>query len=403
LINIILDIFNYILVAILIGVSATWIALIKSMLRTFNESPFLDKFEKKKHEKPKVSIILPARNEEKFIEKCLDSLIKQDYDNYEIITINDSSNDSTGDIIKKYSEKFPKVVFVDAKPKPDGWIGKNWACIEGYKKASGDLLLFTDADTVHTSSVISLAVSHLLSLELDVLTVIPRMLCLDKITKITLPMISTFLHTRFSALRVNDTSKNTGYFFGSFFIIKKSTYDSVGTHESVKGELVEDGALGRKVKESGFKMRMVRGEHLVDAVWARDMHTLWNALKRLMISFYLQNAKMAVASFFGVLFLLFMPFPILGYSIIFFNSTDSFLILFAISCIASILVYIGGILDATKGLDLKIKYSLFAPVGGFIVVSGFLAGLTQAKSKTALSWRGRTYHMKGQVQKSINV
>ena len=403
MINIVLDIINYILVAILIGVSATWIALIKSMLRTFNESPFLDKFEKKEHGKPKVSIILPARNEEKFIGKCLDSLIKQDYDNYEIVTINDSSNDATGDIIKKYSEKFPKVISVDAKPKPDGWMGKNWACIEGYKKASGDLLLFTDADTVHTSSVISLAVSHLLSLELDALTVIPRMLCLDKITKITLPMISTFLHTRFSALRVNDTSKGTGYFFGSFFIIKKSTYDSVGTHEGVKGELVEDGALGRKVKESDFKMRMVRGEHLIDAVWARDMPTLWNALKRLMIPLYLQNAKIAVASFFGVLFLLFMPFPILGYSIIFFNSTDSFLTLFAISCIASILVYIGGILDATKGLDLKIKYSLFAPVGGFIVVSGFLAGLIQAKSKTAISWRGRTYHMKGQVQKSINV
>jgi len=403
LINILLDIINYILVAILIGVSATWIALIKSMLRTFNESPFLDKFEKKEHEKPRVSIILPARNEEKFIEKCLNSLLNQDYDNYEIITINDSSTDSTRNIIKEYSKKFPKIISVDAKPKPDGWIGKNWACIEGYKKASGDLLLFTDADTVHTSSVISLAVSHLLSLKLDALTVIPRMLCLDKITKITLPMISTFLHTRFSALRVNDTSKGTGYFFGSFFIIKKSTYDSVGTHEGVKGELVEDGALGRKVKESGFKMRMVRGEHLVDAVWARDMPTLWNALKRLMIPLYLQNAKIAVASFFGVLFLLFMPFPILGYSIIFFNSTDSFLMLFAISCIASILVYIGGILDATKGLDLKIKYSLFAPVGGFIVVSGFLAGLIQAKSKTAISWRGRTYHMKGQVQKSINV
>ena len=401
MINILLDVINYILVAILIGVSATWIALIKSMLRTFNESPFLDKFEKKEHEKPRVSVILPARNEEKFIEKCLNSLLNQDYDNYEIITINDSSTDSTGNIIKEYSKKFPKIISVDAKPKPDGWIGKNWACIEGYKKASGDLLLFTDADTTHTGSVISLAVSHLLSLELDALTVIPRMLCLDKITKITLPMISTFLHTRFSALRVNDTSKGTGYFFGSFFIIKKSTYDSVGTHEGVKGELVEDGALGRKVKESNFKMRMVRGEHLIDAVWARDSFTLWNALKRLMIPLYLQNAKIAVASFFGVLFLLFMPFPILGYSIIF--SSDSSLVLFVISCIASSLVYLGGIFDAVKGLDLKLRYSLFVPVGSLIVVCGFLAGLIQAKSKTAVAWRGRTYHMKGQIQKSINV
>ena len=401
MINIVLDIINYILIAILIGVSATWIALIKSMLKTFNESPFLDKFEKKEHEKPKVSVILPARNEEKFIEKCLNSLVEQDYDNYEIIAINDSSNDSTGVIMKKYSEKFPKVVFVDAKPKPDGWMGKNWACMEGYKVASGDLLLFTDADTNHKRSVISLAVSHLLSLDLDALTVIPKMLCLDRITKITLPMISTFLHTRFSALRVNDTSKNTGYFFGSFFIMKKSTYDSVGTHESVKSELVEDGALGKKVKESNFKMRMVRGEHLIDAVWARDSFTLWNALKRLMIPLYLQNARIAVASFFGVLFLLFMPFPILGYSLIF--SGDSSLVLFVISCIASSLVYLGGMLDAVKGLDLKLRYSLFAPVGSFIVVCGFLAGLIQAKSKSAVSWRGRTYHMKGQVQKSINV
>jgi glucan phosphoethanolaminetransferase (alkaline phosphatase superfamily) len=121
-----------------------------------------------------------------------------------------------------------------------------------------------------------------------------------------------------------------------------------------------------------------------------------------MIPLYLQNARIAVASFFGVLFLLFMPFPIFAYSAIIFNS-DSSLMLFVISCIASLLVYLGGIIDAAKGLELKLRYSLLAPVGSLIVVSGFLAGLIQAKSKTAVSWRGRTYHMKGQVQKSINV
>ena len=401
--NLILDIFHYILVAILIGVSSTWVILIKSMIMTFHESPFLDKFEKKDHVKPKVSIILPARNEEKFIDKCLVSLLNQDYDNYEIIVINDSSEDSTGDLIKKYAKKYSKIIPVDANPKPVGWVGKNWACMEGYKKATGELLLFTDADTKHANSVISLAVSHLLSLELDALTVIPRMLCLDLITKITLPMISTFLHTRFSALRVNDKSKNTGYFFGSFFIIKKTTYDSVGTHEGVRQELIEDGALGKKVKESGFKMRMVRGEHLIDAVWARDINTLWNALKRLMVPFYLQNAKLAVASSIGVLFLLFMSFPIFAYSVILFNDTTSSLVLVVIAGIASALVYTAAILDATKGLDLGTKYALLAPIGSFIVVGGFFAGLIQAKSKDAVSWRGTTYSKKGQTQRSINV
>ncbi|MDC8438053.1 MAG: glycosyl transferase, partial [Candidatus Nitrosotenuis sp.] len=76
-------------------------------------------------------------------------------------------------------------------------------------------------DTRHSRSVISLAVSHLLSLGLDALTVIPKMNCLDSWTKITLPVLSTFLHTRFSALRVNDPTKKTGYFFGSFFVIRR--------------------------------------------------------------------------------------------------------------------------------------------------------------------------------------
>ena len=81
-------------------------------------------------------------------------------------------------------------------------------------------------------------------------------------------------------------------------------------HEGVKHEIIEDGALGRKVKESGHKMRIVRGDDLIDAVWARDASTLWHALKRLMVPLYLQSEKIAVGSFFAVLFLLFIPFPV---------------------------------------------------------------------------------------------
>jgi chlorobactene glucosyltransferase len=265
------DVFNYSIAAIMIGVAGAWISLLRSMVASFRNTPLLDVFPLKEHETPKVSIILPARNEEEFIATCLDSLLDQNYENYEIIAIDDSSEDATGDIIAKYATKDKKVVHVSAGPKPDGWMGKNWACMEGYRRATGDLLLFTDSDTKHSPSTVRFAVSHLISLELDALTVIPKMNCLDSWTKITLPVLSTFLHTRFSALRVNDPTKKTGYFFGSFFIMKKSTYEQVGMHEGVKGEIIEDGALGKKVKESGFKMRMVRGDHLVDAVWARSL------------------------------------------------------------------------------------------------------------------------------------
>ena len=399
----IIDIFNFSLTAILIGVSGVWIFLIKSMINSFRFTPYLDKFEKIKHNNPKVSIILPARNEEEFIAKCLDTLVDQDYPNYEIIAIDDSSEDSTGNIISEYAKQNSKVIPVSARPKPDGWMGKNWACMEGYKKATGELLLFTDADTTHARNVISLAVSHLLSFNLDALTAIPKMVSIDFWTKITLPMLSTFLHTRFSAIRVNDPSKKTGYFFGSFFIIKQKTYEKVGTHESVKQEIIEDGALGKKVKDSGYKMKMVRGDHLIDAIWARDKSTLWNALKRLMIPLYLQSHGIAVGIFFAVLFLLFMPFPIFVYSSILTFETLSNSMVFVSSLIASLLIYTGAVIEVKKGVQLKLIYSLFGPIGSLVVVLGFLSGLLQAKKDSSVSWRGRTYSMKDHVQDSIRI
>ena len=401
--DLILDIFNYTLTAILIGVCGAWIFLLKSMLDSFRFTPYLDKFENTSKTNPKVSIILPARNEEEFLGKCLDSLVKQDYENYEIIVIDDSSEDKTGEIISEYAKKYPKIIPVSAKPKPDGWMGKNWACMEGYSKATGELLLFTDADTKHAENVITLAVSHLNSFGLDALSAIPKMLTFDFWTNITLPMISTFLHTRFSALNVNNPAKKTGYFFGSFFILKKTTYQKVGTHEGVKQEIIEDGALGKKVKDAGYKMKMVRGEHLIEAVWARDKGTLWNALKRLMVPLYLQSGKIAIGIFFAIVFLLFVPFPILAISTSLAIESTSAKILCITSAIASILIYTGAIIEVKVSLKLKLVYSIFAPLGSLAVILGFLSGLLQAKRTSAVTWRDRSYSMKDHSQSSIRV
>jgi chlorobactene glucosyltransferase len=400
--ELIVDVFNYSLTAILVGVSLAWIFLIKSLTDSVRLTPYLDKFEREEHDNPKVSIILPARNEEKFIGECLDSLIDQDYTNYEIIVIDDSSEDATWDIISEYAKKNTKIIPIKAQKKPDGWMGKNWACMEGYKKASGKLLLFTDADTKHSQNVISLAVSHLLSCNLDALSAIPKMRVMDFWTRITLPMISIFLHTRFSAIRVNDPSKKTAYFFGSFFIIKQKTYQAVGMHEGVKHEIIEDGALGKKVKESKHRMKIVRGDQQIEAVWARDKSTLWNALKRLMVPLYLQSEKIAIGSFFAVLFLLFMPFPILAYSAMWALETTSFSILFGASFVASIMIYAGAVIEVKKLLQLRLTDAVFAPIGSLVVALGFLSGLLHAKSST-VSWRGREYSMKDHIQNSINV
>ena len=171
MIDIISDIFNFVFTIILIGVFLAWLSLMHSMFQSFTKTPFLDVFENKNTSNPKVSVILPARNEEDYISKCLETLSVQDYKNFEIIAIDDSSKDKTGEIIEEFVEKDSKIIHVTAREKPENWMGKNWACMEGFKKATGDLMLFTDADTKFEKNVITLAVSHLQSENLDALTV----------------------------------------------------------------------------------------------------------------------------------------------------------------------------------------------------------------------------------------
>ena len=425
--DIAISVILYVISGMMICIIGAWVYLLRSMTATFYNVPYLEMpainntQQKQTHpnitstseqddscnprsdssdvSQPFVSVIIPARNETNYIKRCLDSLASQSYDNYEIIAIDDSSDDDTFEIITRCAKDHPELIIpVSARPKPDDWMGKNWACIEGYQKAKGDLLLFTDADTHHDPDVIALAVRYFHANKLDALTVMPKMLAPDFWVKSALPMISVFLHTRFSALKVNDPNSKTGYFFGSFFILKRQTYRSIGTHKSVRGEVIEDGALGRKTKEAGYKMRMVKGEHLIDAIWARNFDTLWHALKRLIIPLRTQNGfAMTLGIVIAVAFLLFAPFLALGvgvFALLLDGSLEltnvlSVIILICASSIACMLICTGAILESKTGLHIGSVYGLFAPLGGFVISAGFLAGLLG--SNPSVVWRGRQY------------
>ncbi len=220
--NLVFDIFNVVLLSIMLGVLATWIYLLAYIARSFRKAPKLDTVSNTKW--PKVSVIIPARNEERFISTCLTTIRKQDYPNYNIIAIDDSSTDRTAHLMKEHASQDNKITFVEAGPKPDGWAGKNWACYQGYIRSDGDLLLFTDADTDYAKNVISSAVSKMTNEGLDALTLIPRLVCIDRWTKITMPFLSTFLNSSNSPLRVNDHTHKIGYFFGIFYVIKRNFY-----------------------------------------------------------------------------------------------------------------------------------------------------------------------------------
>jgi chlorobactene glucosyltransferase len=398
-----------ILSVLMFAIFSAWLYFIIYTIISFKRLPKLESINQKQYaiiimdEFPKVSVILPARNEEKYIAKCLDSLLNQSYPNFEIVAINDSSSDKTDEIIQRYHILNSKVVAINAESKQEeGWIGKNWACYKGYLNSTGEIFLFTDADTVHSSSTMSLAVTYLIKQNLDALTAIPKILSEEDILmKITLPLLWTLSYAKYSALRANNPKSKTGYLFGSFFIITRKTYEAVGTHKAVKSEIVEDGALGRKVKEEKFKLKVVRGERYVEAIWARDLNTLLDGLRRLMIPLYQRERTSALLMTISSFLLLLLPFILLPFLLFnttlffidsYYVSANDFLLLIDMATIA--LLFSTCAIQSKYALFQNMLYTLGSPLAGVIIFFAFVSSILDATKKNAVNWKGRQYIIK---------
>jgi hypothetical protein len=222
-----------------------------------------------------------------------------------------------------------------------------------------------------------------------------------------LPLLWTLSYAKYSALRANNPKSKIGYFFGSFFIITRKTYESVGTHKSVKTEIVEDGALGRKVKEEKFKLRVVRGEKYIEAVWARDFNTLWHGLRRLMIPLYQRERTNALLMTVCSFLLLLLPFIVLPFFVLFsiaihsfmdgyyrYNSAQVYDFLLLVDIMAITILFLTGILQSKYTLFQNSIYALGSPLAGVIIVCAFISSILDAAKKNAVNWKDRQYTIK---------
>ena len=218
--------FDFFLVMISLLISGATFRLISLWTKSIRHSARLtEKNGIQIHTTQIVSIVVPARNEEKYIKNCIESLLKQDYPNFELILVNDKSDDHTLDIMKRYSEREHNVQVIDLDYKPDDWIGKSWGCYRGYLQAEGEILLFTDADTYHNKSTLRLAIPYFTEHKLDALSLLPKMLAPNFIAKVTLPFLTLYQQTYISPININDPTKKTINFLAQFYMIKKKVYE----------------------------------------------------------------------------------------------------------------------------------------------------------------------------------
>ncbi len=292
---------------------------------------------------PRVSIIVPARNEEEIIEQALNTMLALDYDNYEVIAVNDRSTDRTGEIMESiekrphpstcsgqaFSQRTremghpenphplakderrmgpPEFRVVHHRELPPGWLGKTHAMWTAANQATGDWLLFTDADVLFKPDSLRRALTYAESVPADHVVLFPRMIMKRPGEYMMIAFFQTMFMFGHRPWKVADPSTDDHMGVGAFNLVRRRVYDAVGTYEALRMEVLDDMKLGKVVKKAGFAQRNVFGGDLISIRWAKGALGVVNNLTKNFFAVLSFQWWRTVISAFGLAFLNFGPF-----------------------------------------------------------------------------------------------
>lgn len=226
---------------------------------------------------PMVSILVPARNEEQNIGRCIRSLLAQDYPSFEVLVLDDQSTDGTLAILNQIADSQPHLQILIGSAPPEDQSGKNWACSQLASQAQGDLLLFTDADTVHQPRTLYQIVTALMGEQADLLTGFPRQQVFSWMEKFLVPFFtwaSLCFIPLWLAYRIR--SQTFVVAIGQMMLFRREAYQKIGGHAALGKTIVDDLTLARRIKAAGMRWRVAR---LSDLISCRMYHEGWEAVQ----------------------------------------------------------------------------------------------------------------------------
>lgn len=210
-----------------------------------------------------VSVIVPARNESATIATVIRSILATTYDPMELLVVDDRSSDDTAGVVSRISDS--RLRLIHGAELPEGWYGKPWACYQGYLAATGDLLLFTDADTQHDKELIGRAAGALIQEQAGLVTVSPLQRCVTFWERVVMPQIWFLLALRYHPPTVNRARQERDVIAnGQFILTTREAYEAVGTHAAVRREVAEDLALAQAYLRHGRKLHFAFAERLME-------------------------------------------------------------------------------------------------------------------------------------------
>ena len=234
---------------------------------------------------PLVSVIVPARNEAKNIGPCLDSLLKQDYPDFEIIVVDDNSSDDTPVIVSRLAAADRHLKLIHGDPLPDDWAGKPFACIQGARQACGEWLVFADADTRHEPGMLSRIIPLAIESGASMISGFPRQITTSLAQKITLPMIYFILMAWAPFWWLHRSRRlPPSIAYGAFILFPSAAYWRFGGHEAVKNRVLEDVWLGVETSRHGGRHLAGDLSPVVSCHMYDSLHSIWEGFTKWMYS-----------------------------------------------------------------------------------------------------------------------
>ena len=336
---------------------------------------------------PKLSIIVPARDEERQIEDCVRSLQAQTYPDFEIVVVDDRSRDATAAIVERIAARDARVRLVRGAELPSGWVGKPWALTQGANVAGGTWLLFTDADTTHEPLAASSSVRFARARELDFLSIITDQACISWPERALLPTILTSIALGVGSFdAINDPRRpNVALFNGQYILARRAAYDAIGGHAAVRGEIAEDFEFARLVKRDGrFSAMLVGGAALVRARMYRSFGELWEGFTK-NFALGVRGKPGAAASAIAFFAVLSPGTPLILIAALILHAWTAVAI-----AAASVLACQAAAEASMRAFRLPRWSGLWAPLGFAAVLAIFVASLLK-HALGGVTWRGRRY------------
>ena len=335
---------------------------------------------------PYISVCIPARNEERGIKNCVESLLNQNYPNFEVIVVDDNSNDNTAKIVCSMAEQYPNLIFVAGAQLASGWTGKPYALHQAYQRSRGQYLLFTDADLTYQSHALKTAIHTMICKDLDLLTLMPAAIFGSFWERVVQPVIFGFIAALTNFRKVNSESHQSAMGFGAFLLFKKEAYQKIGGHLSVANEVLEDIMIAKKAKLNGLSILVADGKNLFSIRMYHSMKEIWIGWRKNI--FLAMKSSISRASYYMVMVLCFLLTP---YIVVICNLwVGAGSVWVGISLLGLALSLATG-LGLCHELGLERKNVFLFPLGAIVMAVIMFNSMVHTLLLGRAEWRGRIY------------